>query len=85
MILAVAIVARYGIHQAGAWRRVYVICAAVALYPNVFVGVTQAFLKFPALTALAPNQTEAPLVVAQVVVLALLVTLTIMATKKTRA
>jgi len=47
--------------------------------------VTQAFLKFPALTAQAPNQTEAPLVVAQVVVLALLVTLTIMATKKARA
>ena len=45
----------------------------------------QAFLRFPALTALALNQTEAPLVVAQVVVLALLVTLTIMATKKTRA
>jgi hypothetical protein len=84
VILAVAIVARYGLHQAGAWRRVYVICAAIALYLNVFVGVTQAFLKFPALTALAPNQTEGPLV-AQVVVLALFVALTIVATKKARA
>ena len=31
VILAVAIVARYGLRLAGAWRRVYVICAAVAL------------------------------------------------------
>jgi hypothetical protein len=85
VILAVAIVARYGLHLAGAWRRVYVICAAIALYLNVFVGVTQAFLKFPALTALAPNQTEGPFVVAQVVVLALFVALTIVATRKARA
>jgi hypothetical protein len=85
VILAVAIVARYGLHQAGAWRRVYVICAAIALYLNVFVGVTQAFLTFPALTALAPNQTEGPFVVAQVVVPALFVALTIVATRKARA
>jgi hypothetical protein len=85
VILAVAIVARYGLHQAGAWRRVYVICAAIALYLNVFVGVTQAFLTFPAPTALAPNQTEGPFVVAQVVVPALFVALTIVATRKARA
>jgi hypothetical protein len=47
--------------------------------------VTQAFLKFPVLTALAPNQTEGPFVVAQVVVLALFVALTIVATRKARA
>jgi hypothetical protein len=35
------------------------------------LGVTQAFLKFPALTALAPKQTEPPFAVAQLVVLAL--------------
>jgi len=47
--------------------------------------VTQAFLKFPALTARAPNQTEPPFVVAQLAVLALFVALTIVATKKARA
>lgn len=84
VILTVAIVARYGLHLAGAWRRIYVVCAAVALYLNVFVGVTQAFLKFPALTALAPKQTEPPFAVAQLVVLARFIALTIVATKKAR-
>lgn len=81
VVLAVAIVARYAFHLAGAWRRVYVICAAVALYLNVFVGVVQAFQKVPALTALAPNQTELPFVVTQLVVLALFIALTIAAAK----
>lgn len=81
VVLAVAIVARYAFHLAGAWRRVYVICAAVALYLNVFVGVVQAFQKVPALTALAPNQTELPFVVTQLGVLALFIALTIAAAK----
>jgi hypothetical protein len=46
--------------------------------------VTQAFLKFPALTALAPKQTEPPFAVAQLVVLGLFIALTIVATKKAR-
>lgn len=83
-VLAVAIVARYGVHLVGAWRRIYVVCAAVALYLNVFVGVTQAFLKFPALTALGPNQTEPPFVVTQLVILGLFIALAIVATQKAR-
>jgi hypothetical protein len=75
VVLAVAILARYPFHLAGVWRRVYVICAALALYLNVFVGVVQAFLKVPALKAIAPKQTEPPFVVAQAVVLALFVVL----------
>src|SRR6266850_7458043 len=54
LVLAIAIAARYPLHLAGAWRRVYVICAVMALYLNAFVGVVQAFLKVPALNALAP-------------------------------
>jgi hypothetical protein len=84
VVLAVAIVARYALHLAGAWRRVYVICAAVALYLNVFVGVVQAFQKVPLLTALAPHQTELPFVVTQLVVLALFIVLTIAAAKRFR-
>jgi hypothetical protein len=49
VVLAVAILARYAFHLAGAWRRIYVITAVVAVYLNVFVGVVQALLKVPAL------------------------------------
>ena len=82
--LAVAIVARYVFHLAGAWRWIYVVCAGIALYLNVLVGVVQAFQKIPALTALAPNQTELPFVITQLVVLALFIALTIAAAKAFR-
>lgn len=59
-VLAVAIVARYGRRLAGAWRLIYVVCAAAALYLNVFVGIAQAFMKVSALHALAPQQTGPP-------------------------
>ncbi len=81
VVLAVAIVARYPMHMAGAWRRIYVIGAIIALYFNVFVLVVQLFEKTPALKALAPTQTEAPFVFAQVGVMALFITLGIFAAK----
>jgi hypothetical protein len=73
VVLAITVVARYALGMVGAWRVIYVIGAALALYLNGFVGVVQAFLKIPALTRLAPNQTEAPFVIAQLAVLALVV------------
>ncbi len=79
LVLAVAIFARYGRHLTGAWRRTYVVTAMIALYFNVFVLVVQAFLKVPALKAMAPTQAEPPFKVAQLVVLALFVVLTIAA------
>src|SRR3989441_4213691 len=85
LVLALAILARYPLHLAGVWRRVYVVCAVVALYLNVFVGVVQAFLKIPVLNATAPLQTEPPFVVAQGVVLALFVVLGIVAAMRFRA
>src|SRR5258706_10339944 len=69
LVLAMAIVARYLLHLAGAWRRVYVISAVMALYLNAFVGVVQALVKVPALNALAPTQSEPPFAVAQGLVL----------------
>src|SRR5712664_2852657 len=45
VVLAVAILARYGVHLAGAWRWIYVVSASLVLYLNVFVAVVQAFLK----------------------------------------
>src|SRR3989442_1473824 len=85
VVLTIAIVARYVFHLAGAWRRTYVISAALALYLNVFVLVVQAFEKVPALKAMAPTQKEPPFLVAQLAVLALFVVLTIFAAKRFRS
>ena len=84
VVLAVAILARYGLHLRGAWRPIYVVCAALALYLNVFVGIVQAFTRIPVLRAMAPHQTEAPFLVAQLLALALFITLTIVAAKRFR-
>jgi hypothetical protein len=83
-VLALAVIARYGLHLAGPWRRVYAVCAGLALYLNVFVAVVQAFEKVPFLNALAPTQTEPAFVVTQVVVLALFALLAIGAARKFR-
>lgn len=84
VVLAVVIPARYVFHLAGAWRWIYVVGAAMALYFNVFVAVVQAFLKVPALKALAPTQKEPPFLVAQLAVMALFIVLGIFAVKKFR-
>ena len=84
VILAVAILARYRRHLAGPWRWIYVVTAMSALYLNVFVLIAQLFQKVPALKALAPTQSEPPFAVAQLVVLALFVVLTIVATFRFR-
>jgi hypothetical protein len=82
VVLAVAILARYGGHLAVAWRWIYVVGAVVALYLNVFVLIVQAFLKVPALKALAPTQSEPPFLVAQLVVMALFLVLGTLAVKR---
>jgi len=83
VVLAVVILARYASYLAGAWRRVYVIGAVIALYLNVIVAVVQAFLKVPALKALAfPTQKELPFVAAQLVVLLSFVGHTILTAKR---
>jgi hypothetical protein len=80
-VLAVAIVARYWFRLAGAWRPIYVICAAAALYLNVLVLVVQAFLKVPQLNAVAPRQTEPVFLLAQTIVLIVAIGLTIVAAR----
>ena len=79
VLLVLAIVALYAFRLAGAWRWVYVATAIAALYLNVFVGVIQAFLKVPALHALAPTQSEPPFAATQGVVLVIFVALGILA------
>lgn len=80
--LALAIVARYARHLAGAWRGTYVVSAMIALYLNVFVAIVQSFEKVPALNALAPKGSEPPFLITQVLVMALFVALSILAGKR---
>jgi len=84
VVLSIAIFARYGRRLAGPWRWTYVITAMIALYFNVFVLVAQAFMKVPALNALAPTGSEPPFLLAQLVVLLLFIALTVAATIRFR-
>jgi hypothetical protein len=84
VVLAIAIVARYARHLAGAWRWIYVVSAMLGLYLNFFVLIVQLFQKIPALKAMAPTQSEPPFLVAQVLALLLFVVLTILAVMKFR-
>lgn len=69
VVLAIAAAARYSFRLKDSWRWIYVVTALFALYLNTFVLVVQAFLKVPALKALAPTQSEAPFAIAQGIVL----------------
>ncbi|HEU5080930.1 MAG TPA: hypothetical protein VFT72_17085 [Opitutaceae bacterium] len=84
LVLALAIYARSARRLQGVWRKVYVIAAVLALYLNVFVAVVQAFLKIPALRALAPTQTEPPFKITQLAALVLFVALGAIATIRYR-
>ena len=83
-ILAVALFALYKEHLVGAWRWIYVITAIASLYLNVFVLVVQSFVKVPALTALAPTQSEPPFAITQAVVLAIFILIGLIAAIKFR-
>jgi len=85
ILLAIATVARYGLHLNGVARAAYVVTASAALYFNVFVLVVQSFEKEPALKALAPTQKEPPFAVAQLLVLAFFVVLTVLAVRRFHA
>jgi hypothetical protein len=82
VVLAVAIIALYVQRLAGAWRWIYVISALLAFYLNVFVAVVQSFQKIPPLHELAPNGSEPPFAIAQLLVLALFIALTVFALKR---
>jgi len=82
VVLAVALVAVYGKKLAGAWRLVYVGCAILALYLNVFVGVVQSFGKFAYLNKFAPTGSEPAFVATQAVVLILFILVGIVAVRR---
>jgi hypothetical protein len=63
---------------------VYAVGAVSSLYLNLFVLVVQAFLRVPALRAMAPTQSEPPFQVAQLVLLAISVLVGVAATIRFR-
>jgi hypothetical protein len=81
-IIAVVIVARYVMHFSGAMRWIYASGIVIVVYLDAFVTVVQAFLKIPALNALAPTQGEPPFAIAQGIVLLIFVVFGIVAARK---
>jgi hypothetical protein len=59
VLLAIACLALYSMNLAGPWRWLYVVTALASLYLNVFVLVTQSFLKIPPLHEIAPGNPPA--------------------------
>lgn len=84
VLLAIALVALYRNHLSGAWRWIFVSMAIAALWVNIFVLIAQAFLKVPALNALAPNGNESPFLIAQAIGLFVFVALGALAAFKFR-
>lgn len=82
VLLAIGLVALYGMRMAGGWRRGYVYTAMLAEYLNVFVLIVQLFLKVSALHALAPNGKEPPFVITQGIVLLAFAWLTVRAARR---
>lgn len=82
--LAAAILARYGFRLRGLWRGIYVVTASLNAYLLVFVAISQAFLKVPALQAAAPTLSEAPFAVAQLAALLIFVGLGVAAVRMFR-
>ena len=79
VLLALAIIARYVLHFAGAARWIYVVGTMLGVYFLVFVSIAQAFMKIPSLHAMAPTMSEPPFAIAQIVNLVIFVGLTIVA------
>jgi hypothetical protein len=84
VVLAIAILARYVFHYAGAWRWLYVLGVVLAVWFDLLVAIVQAFDKVPALNALAPTQSEPPFAIAQGVGLIVMVVITIIALRRFR-
>ncbi|WP_332680608.1 hypothetical protein [Bosea sp. (in: a-proteobacteria)] len=82
VLLAIAAVALYARGLRGGWRRSYAITAMLSFYLLIFVLVAQLFLKLPALNAMAPTQSEPPFAIAQGVVLATFLALTVLAARR---
>jgi hypothetical protein len=79
VLLAVAVAALYAFRLDGAWRWIFVVATAMAVYLDAFVGVVQAFQK---LAFLEPLQGGPASTGAQVVVLAIFAVLAIVGVRR---
>jgi hypothetical protein len=86
VLLAIACIALYVMKLSGPWRSVYIVTAMTSLYLNIFVLIIQAFLKVPALHALAPSvpPSEPPFAIVQGIVLVFFVIVIIGAVRRFR-
>ena len=82
VVVAIAAFALYVNHLARAWRAIYVVTIVLAVYFNAFVAVTQGFLKIGFLHALAPTAKEPPFLITQLLTLALLAVVCVMALRR---
>ena len=82
VVLAAALFALYALRLAGPWRWIYVVSALLAFYLNLFVAVVQAFEKIAFLHAVAPTQKEPPFQLAQLLVLAAIILIGVLAVKR---
>jgi len=84
VLVAIAALAIYAGHLARAWRGIYIAAIVLAVYFNVFVAVTQGFLKIGFLNAFAPTGKEPPFLISQLVTLALFVVIGVTAFRRYR-
>jgi hypothetical protein len=82
ILLAIAVLAIYAFRVSGPWRWIFIVTAMTALYLDAFVGVIQAFNKLSFLHELAPNGSEPPFLIVQVIVLAIFVLLGFLAVRR---
>ena len=82
LALALAVVALYRQRLGGKWRWIFVLCATLTLYFNLYIVVVQAFRRISVLQALAPSGSEPPLAIAQIVVALLLAGLGVLAVRR---
>jgi hypothetical protein len=82
VVVVIAALALYVYHLAHAWRGTYIVTIVLAVYFNAFVAVAQAFQKIGFLHALAPTGKEPPFVIAQLLTLALVVAIGVVAFKR---
>lgn len=83
-VVVIAALALYVGHLARAWRGIYIAMMVLAVFFNVFVAITQAFLKVGSLHAMAPTGKEPPFVIAQLVALACFLVIAVAAFRRNR-
>jgi len=68
-VLALGLFTLYATRLNGLWRWIYAVTIIAGLYLNVFMGISQAFMRVEVLHRYAPTGNEPPLIAAQVLML----------------